>query len=85
MKNEQRGDVMENFEAKEVTTIKRLRSVQAIHQMLKEQDEETAVTEYLVRKLVYEGDVPSVLSGNKRLACYEDVADYLYQGKRWPA
>ena len=62
---------------------KRLRNVQRLYQMIKELDPETDVTEYLVRKLVYEGYVPSVQCGNKRLACIEDLCSYLYEGKRW--
>lgn len=67
------GDVVE----------KKLRSVQQLFQMIKEADPDTAVSEYLIRKLLYEGYVPTVQCGNKALACYEDLCAYLYEGKRW--
>ena len=63
--------------------VKKLRSVQKLFQMIKELDPETDVTAYLIRKLVYEGCVPSVECGNKRLASYEDLCAYLFDGKRW--
>ena len=63
---------------------KQLRSVQQLFQMIKAEDPDTAVTEYLVRKIVYEGAVPSVKTGNKRLAAFEDLLAYLFDGKRWP-
>lgn len=67
-------------EAKET---KRLRNVQRLYQMIRELDPETDATEYLVRKLVYEGEIPSVSCGNKRLANFEDLCAYLFEGKRW--
>ena len=63
--------------------IKQLRSVQKLFQMLKELDPETDATEYLVRKLVYEGYVPTVECGSKKLANFEDLCAYLFEGKRW--
>lgn len=62
---------------------KKLRSTQQLFQMIKEKDPDTAVTAYLIRKLLYGGSVPTVICGNKRLAAYEDVCDYLYSGRRW--
>lgn len=63
--------------------VKKLRSVRGLFQMIKELDPESDVTEYLIRKLVYEGYVPTVECGNKRLACFEDLCAYLFEGKRW--
>lgn len=63
--------------------VKKLRSVQKLFQMIKELDPESDVTEYLIRKLVYEGCVPTVECGNKRLANFEDLCAYLFEGKRW--
>lgn len=62
---------------------KQLRSVQQLFQRVREDDPDTAVTSYLVRKLVYEGYIPSVQCGNKRLAAFEDLCAYLYEGRRW--
>lgn len=62
---------------------KMLRNTQQIFKMIKAEDPETAVTEYLIRKLIYEGQVPTVECGNKKMACYEDVCAYLYEGRRW--
>lgn len=62
---------------------KKLRSTQQLFQMIKEKDPGTAVTEYLIRKLLYDGYVPTVTCGNKKLACYEDLVDFLYAGRRW--
>ena len=62
---------------------KQLRSVQQLFQMIKQDDPDSAATEFLIRKLVYEGYVPTVESGSKRLACFEDVCAYLYEGRRW--
>lgn len=63
--------------------VKRLRSIHSLYQMIKEQDPETEVTEYLIRKLVFGGHIPSVITGNKRLASFEDLCAYLFEGKRW--
>lgn len=63
--------------------VKKLRSVQKLFQMIKELDPESDVTEYLIRKLVYEGYVPTIECGNKRLANFEDLCAYLFEGKRW--
>ncbi len=66
-----------------VVEVKKLRSVQKLYQMLKELDPDTDATEYLVRKTVYEGEIPTIESGNKRLANFEDLCAYLFDGKRW--
>ena len=63
--------------------VKRLRSIHSLFLMIKEQDTDTEVTEYLIRKLVYGGYIPSVETGNKRLANFEDVCAFLFEGKRW--
>lgn len=66
-----------------VVETKKLRSVQKLFLMLKELDPDTDATEYLVRKLVYEGAVPTVECGSKKLANFEDLCAYLFEGKRW--
>ena len=62
---------------------KRLRSVGKLFQMIKELDSESDITSYMIRKLVYEGFIPSVECGSKRLANFEDLCAYLFDGKRW--
>lgn len=63
--------------------IKKLRTVQELHSMIVEADPESALSEYYVRQLVYSGELPSVKTGNKKLACFEDLVAYLFDGKRW--
>lgn len=63
--------------------VKQLRSIHSLLEMIQEQDPDTEVTEYLIRKLIYGGHIPSVITGNKRLANYEDVCAYLFEGQRW--
>lgn len=63
--------------------VKKLRSIHSLFLMIEEQDADTEVTEYLLRKLIYGGYIPSVETGNKRLANFEDVCAYLFEGKRW--
>ena len=66
-----------------VVETKKLRSVQKLYQMIKALDPDTDATEYLVRQLVYQGELPTVQCGNKKLACFEDLCAYLFDGKRW--
>ena len=66
-----------------VVETKKLRSVQKLYQMIKALDPDTDATEYLVRQLVYQGELPTVQCGNKKLACFEDFCAYLFDGKRW--
>lgn len=65
------------------TETKQIRTVQKLYLMIKERDPETMVSANMVRRIVYNGEIPSVKSGNKRLACFEDLAAYLFDGKRW--
>lgn len=61
----------------------RVRSVRQAYEEIKGDDPDTAITEYAIRKIVYEGNIPCILSGNKRLFCKEDLEDFI-RGKRWP-
>ena len=45
----------------------RIRSISDAHKILVEEDKNTAVTEYFIRKLVVEGAIPSFKTGNKHL------------------
>lgn len=61
-----------------------LRTVQQHAAYFRDKDPDTAITEYLIRKIVYSGEIPSVQSGIKRLSTREDLEAYLFEGKRWP-
>ncbi len=59
----------------------RIRSIHDAHELLKEEDSNTAVTEYFIRKLVTEGKIPSFKTGNKHLLDVDVLQSYLY-GKK---
>ena len=56
----------------------RIRSIHDAHLILKEEDSNTAVTEYFIRKLVTEGTIPSFKTGNKHLLDVDVLLEYLY-------
>lgn len=56
----------------------RIRSIHDAHVLLKEEDSNTAVTEYFIRKLVNEGTIPSFKTGNKSLVDVDVLQEYLY-------
>lgn len=56
----------------------RIRSISDAHKILKEEDSNTAVTEYFIRKLVTEGAIPSFKTGNKHLLDVDVLQAYLY-------
>jgi len=59
----------------------RIRSIHDAHVLLIEEDPETAVTEYFIRKLVTDGTIPSFKTGNKHLLDVDVLHDYLYGNK----
>lgn len=59
----------------------RIRSIHDAHLILKEEDSNTAVTEYFIRKLVTAGTIPSFKTGNKHLLDVDVLQDYLYGSK----
>ena len=59
----------------------KLRTVQSAYREIKAADPETAVTEYLIRQIVYGGAIPTIKSGNKRLFSMDALLHYL-EGKR---
>ena len=59
----------------------RIRSISDAHKLLVEEDPDTAVTEYFIRKLVTEGNIPSFKTGNKHLVDVDVLQVYLY-GKK---
>lgn len=56
----------------------RIRSISDAHKLLVEEDSDTAVTEYFIRKLVLEGMIPSFKTGNKHLLDVDVLHEYLY-------
>ncbi len=59
----------------------RIRSISDAHKLLAEEDKDTAVTEYFIRKLVTEGTIPSFKTGNKHLLDVDVLQAYLYGSK----
>ena len=56
----------------------RIRSISDAHKLLVQEDPDTAVTEYFIRKLVTEGSIPSFKTGNKTIFDYDVLRAYLY-------
>ena len=56
----------------------RLRSINDAHKLLLQEDPDSAVTKYFIRKLVTEGTVRSFQTGNKHLVDVDVLHDYLY-------
>ena len=59
----------------------RIRSIGDAHMLLVKEDPDTAVTEYFIRKLVTEGNIPSFKTGNKYLLDVDVLQAYLYGSK----
>lgn len=59
----------------------RIRSIHDAHEILKEEDPDTAVTEYFIRQLVTNGSIPSLKTGNKHLVDVDVLQEYLYGSK----
>lgn len=55
----------------------KLRSIDGAYEELKRRDSETAITKFFIRKLLTEGYVPSVRSGNKWLVDVDVLEKYL--------
>lgn len=55
----------------------RMRTVPQIVAELKLQDENTAISEHYLRKLVKTGKIPCVNAGRKVLICLDTIYDYL--------
>lgn len=56
----------------------RIRSIHDAHVLIKEEDKDSAVTEYFIRKLVTEGKIPSFKTGNKHLLDVDVLKEFLY-------
>ena len=59
----------------------RIRSINDAHKLLVEDDPDTAVSPYFIRKLVIEGTIPSFKTGNKHLLDVDVLHEYLYGNK----
>lgn len=57
----------------------RIRSIRDTMKIIKDDDPNTAVTEYMLRQLVIEGEIPCFKTGNKRLVDVDVVFKYLYK------
>ena len=55
----------------------RMRTIPQIVQELKKQDENTAISEHYLRKLVKIGKIPYVNTGHKILICLDTISNYL--------
>lgn len=56
----------------------RIRSIDDAYKLLLEEDPDTAVTKYFIRKVVTEGTIPSFKTGNKTIFDYDVLHAYLY-------
>ena len=56
----------------------RIRTIQSTLNLIKLQDPETAVTEYMLRQMIISGDIPSFQSGSKYLVDVDVVLKILY-------
>ena len=59
----------------------KIRSVQAAYAEIKEADPATAITEHMIRKIVYGGEIPTIQTGNKKLFDLEVLLHYLEGGR----
>lgn len=55
----------------------RMRTIKEAAAELREIDPNTAVTPYCIRRLVLEGAIPHVKTGNKRLINFDKLLEYL--------
>lgn len=58
-------------------SLPRMRTIPQVVQELKKQDENTAISEHYLRKLVKIGKMPHVNTGHKILICLDTISDYL--------
>lgn len=59
----------------------KIRSVQSAFAEIKAEDPATAITEYMIRKIVYGGEIPVIQRGNKKLFDMEVLLHYLEGGR----
>lgn len=56
--------------------MRRLRTINEAVRFLKEQDPETSLTPYFIRRMIVDGQVPTVMAGKKYLVDIDALLDY---------
>lgn len=57
--------------------MERLRTIEQVIEYIKEQDPESALTEWALRQLVQDGTIPSLAVGKKRLVSLDSVEKFI--------
>lgn len=55
----------------------RMRTIQEAYKAIKETDQQTAITPHAIRRLIINGDIPSIKAGNKYLVDLDTLEAYL--------
>ena len=55
----------------------RIRTISQAYNLIRFEDPETGLTEYMIRKLVLEGKIPSIRSGNRFYVDVDVVQNYI--------
>ena len=55
----------------------RLRTARAAAQLLRAEDPDSAITEYMIRKLMDSGEIPYMQLGRKKIVSIEAVEQYV--------
>lgn len=55
----------------------RIRTIQEAYRAIKEADSGTAITPHSIRRLILNGDIPSIRAGNKYLVDLDTLEAYL--------
>lgn len=58
------------------------RTARGVADYYKQIDADTAISEWYVRQLIVNGDIPHISNGNRQLVCIEDVERYLEDARR---
>lgn len=59
----------------------KIRTVQQAYREIKANDPDTALSEYMIRQIVYGGYIPTIQTGNKKLFDMEALTNYLEGNK----
>lgn len=54
-----------------------LRTIEAAYKDIKDKDENTSISKNFIRRLVIQGDIPTIRSGNKYLINMPQLEEYL--------
>lgn len=55
----------------------KIRTIKAAHEEIKSQDPNTSLTEFRIRQMVINGEVPSKKAGRKYLVDIDDIFEYI--------